>query len=591
MKSREGQRKYADGDDDAERRNRDIADFEAKESGAEIDRDIARLKPPRRQHENGRDDEKGKPNCARSQDSHKFERVAMEAETGNQPTPKTRRGSEARADRFLDENDRHEQHASDRAGPKQLIGQEAGKGGVAGQHRDGDGEGHRPSGDAQEVEPIPLLGNLRAEAIVGAGRAPEPPQLDAEHDRRDHGGEPAHRDGDRQGGADNVVERREKTGDRDDAGKADRGANDACGYRIAELGQPPIGTCRSKQAACYSGRRGDADHRLARRLDERLQSRIGEIEGLQHEANDEDHRDRGNHDDKRDPPGPENFAKPAWIENRRMARKDAPGQPRERQTEQKEQGRDAPKSLCPLAIEPVVDAVDPFAEDRFYGGRVARRFVPDVDPERGVGDTRRPREQRPREQGAPPRRDGRTGLVRLDREQAGALQKFVGVVIELLLVGALRRHRRVFRRRGIVLFRTELVEARLDLGEARRQTVERTGYRVRNRIDPLTQGLEIRIGQIVTLEACFDLLERSAQFVEGRTDRRLLGRRGPRRSRRTRWLRRLALRWSLPLGRPLFLRGPLRLVLFLDRRLFRGRLKRGRHRNERNKTDQARKIF
>ena len=68
----------------------------------------------------------------------------------------------------------------------------------------------------------------------------------------------------------------------------------------------------------------------------------------------------------------------------------------------------------------------------------------------------------------------RAGLVGLDREQAGALQKFVGVVIELLLVGALRRHRRAFGRRVIVGFRTELVEARLDFGEARRQTVERT---------------------------------------------------------------------------------------------------------------------
>jgi len=78
--------------------------------------------------------------------------------------------------------------------------------------------------------------------------------------------------------------------------------------------------------------------------------------------------------------------------------------------------------------------------------------------------------------------------------------------MELLLVGAVRRHRRAFWRPKIVRFRTELVEARLDLGEPRRQAVERTSYRVRNRVDLLTQGLEIRIGQIVTLEACFNLL-------------------------------------------------------------------------------------
>jgi hypothetical protein len=66
----------------------------------------------------------------------------------------------------------------------------------------------------------------------------------------------------------------------------------------------------------------------------------------------------------------------------------------------------------------------------------------------------------------------------------------------------------------------------------------------------------------------------------------LLRRRGPRRSWRTRWLRRLALRWSLPLRRQLLLRWPLRLVLFLDKRLFRGRLStRGHYREERDNTD------
>jgi hypothetical protein len=35
----------------------------------------------------------------------------------------------------------------------------------------------------------------------------------------------------------------------------------------------------------------------------------------------------------------------------------------------------------------------------------------------------------------------------------------------------------------------------------------------------------------------------------------------------------------------------LRVVLFLDRRLFRGSLTRGHYRNERDKTDQARNIF
>ena len=66
------------------------------------------------------------------QDAHKFE---LEADAGNHPPPKPRSRRDARADRFLDENDRHVQDAGDRPSPEQLIGQETGKGGVAGQDR------------------------------------------------------------------------------------------------------------------------------------------------------------------------------------------------------------------------------------------------------------------------------------------------------------------------------------------------------------------------------------------------------------------------------------------------------------------------
>jgi hypothetical protein len=46
----------------------------------------------------------------------------------------------------------------------------------------------------------------------------------------------------------------------------------------------------------------------------------------------------------------------------------------------------------------------------------------------------------------------------------------------------------------IVGFLAELVEARLNSRKVRRQALERIGYRVRNRIYLLTQGLEIRVG-------------------------------------------------------------------------------------------------
>ena len=45
-----------------------------------------------------------------------------------------------------------------------------------------------------------------------------------------------------------------------------------------------------------------------------------------------------------------------------IAREDASGQPRKRQIKQNDQGQGTPEDRQALAIEPVVDAVDPFAE-------------------------------------------------------------------------------------------------------------------------------------------------------------------------------------------------------------------------------------
>ena len=79
----------------------------------------------------------------------------------------------------------------------------------------------------------------------------------------------------------------------------------------ATTGSPSLGRRQLGRAGANKPRanlrRGDADDCLAARLDERLQSRIGETEGLEHEANDEDHRERGNHNGERDPPGTENL--------------------------------------------------------------------------------------------------------------------------------------------------------------------------------------------------------------------------------------------------------------------------------------------
>ena len=132
------------------------------------------------------------------------------------------RWRKARADCLFGEHDRHEQHAGNGANPEKLFKEKTAKGRIANQNRDGDGESHRPRDKAQEAEPTPLLGDLWAENIVGIQCAAEAPQLDPEYDRAQQGGKPAHRDGDRQGGPNNIVERFEKVGHRDDASKADR---------------------------------------------------------------------------------------------------------------------------------------------------------------------------------------------------------------------------------------------------------------------------------------------------------------------------------------------------------------------------------
>ena len=246
MKNTKGQCEEADGDEDAERRNRYVANLEAKEGGAKIDRHIASLKPPRCQHETGRDDEKHKPDQARNEHAGKLERIPIEADAGDQPMPDPCRWRKASTDCLFGESNRHEQRTDNGANPEKLFKEKTAEGCVTNQNRDGDDDSHRPRDQAQEVEPPPLPGDLRAETIVGRHGAAEAPQLDPEHDRPDHGGKPAHCDGDRQGCPDNVVESFEKADYGDDAGKADRGADEALRCPVVELWQAPIGACRGK---------------------------------------------------------------------------------------------------------------------------------------------------------------------------------------------------------------------------------------------------------------------------------------------------------------------------------------------------------
>ena len=167
MKNAEGQRKEADGDEDAERRNRYVANLEAKKGGTKIDRDIAPLKPPGCQHETGRDNEKHKPDQSGKENAGKLKRIAIEADAGDQPMPDRCRWRKAHADCLFGENDRHEQHAGNGANPEKLFKEKTAKGSIANQNRDGDGESHRPRDNAQEAEPTSLLGDLRTKNIVG----------------------------------------------------------------------------------------------------------------------------------------------------------------------------------------------------------------------------------------------------------------------------------------------------------------------------------------------------------------------------------------------------------------------------------------
>ena len=273
-----------------------------------------------------------------NENAGKLKRIAIEADAGDQPMPDPCRWRKARADCLFGENDRHEQHADNGANPEKLFKEKTAKGCIANQNRDGDGESHRPRDKAQEVEPTPLLGDLRAEKYRRSPRVlPKRHNSTPSMIAPDQGGKPAHCDGDRQGCPDNVVEGFEKADYGDDAGKADRRADETVRCPVVELRQAPVGACRSKQAARYARRRGDANHRLAGGLHEGLQPRIGEIKGLEHEADDDDHRGRRNHDDERDPPSPEDFMKTARLLDCQIAREDAPGQPRKRNIKQDDQ--------------------------------------------------------------------------------------------------------------------------------------------------------------------------------------------------------------------------------------------------------------
>ncbi len=120
-------------------------------------------------------------------------------------------------------------------------------------------------------------------------------------------------------------------------------------------------------------------------------------------------------------------------------------------------------------------------------------------------------------------------MIGADRKQFGAFQQFVGVAKTLLLRRALFGDGWIFGRRFVVRRRPELVEARLDFGEARRDVFDAGVEAIGDWPDSLARGGEIGVDQIMAFETGLDVVQCGVRRVERRADAREVrgGRRRP----------------------------------------------------------------
>ena len=211
--------------------------------------------------------------------------------------------------------------------------------------------------------------------------------------------------------------------------------------------------------------------------------------------------------------------------DRRAAREEPQGKPRERDVGEKDGGEAKPESEAAPAVETGVDARAPIAEQFHDVADIPRRLAPDIFPQRRIGDAGRALEKRCREQGASPRRDVRLHLLGAHGQELGALYQLVGVAEALLLGGPLFGDGWIFGRRLVVGGRPQLIEPGLDFGEARRDAPGGFVDRISDGPDLLTRGDEIGVDQIVALERGLDVIEGRVRLVERLADACEVGRR------------------------------------------------------------------
>ena len=180
-------------EDDARKRNRDIADPETEEGGIEIARNISRLDAPRYECGKHGDKENHHAGDAGSQDRELRERLA--AQSGRKHhVPAERRGAgDALADELIDQHHEHESDAAKTADPDDLVDRETAERHVAGEDCGKDDEGRQPEHGTQDRKPVRRLVDARTENLLAFFllAALTDPEARSNRDRRQQAEEPA----------------------------------------------------------------------------------------------------------------------------------------------------------------------------------------------------------------------------------------------------------------------------------------------------------------------------------------------------------------------------------------------------------------
>ncbi len=260
--NREPDRDEERGDQDRRERDRDIADAEAEERGAQGAREIRGLDAPGRQDQEDRHDDEGEANDAAGQHADLLEGAPAQARIGLKGRGDAALRAQGVADELVRQGDRDDEDRHQDRDPDRLVHQEGGQRDVAGEHADDDGAGEDPAHGPQGAADLQPRRHIGAEALLGLAlpRREAAQQLGEDQGGREGEQGPGH-DRDGQGRRDGAVEGFQHLADDDHPRDGDREAHDAGGRLVRNRHQPPGGVVRRQdgvhERAC-EGHEGQA---------------------------------------------------------------------------------------------------------------------------------------------------------------------------------------------------------------------------------------------------------------------------------------------------------------------------------------------